>query len=332
MASGATGVMFGRNMWLRPLDQAVALTRPCTRSWPSIRADCSYPTRQSLRGADGGMPSRIPAAGEKGTRRCVSINTPRALHPLPARKQRHDARQRAASFRTQTRAAALLRAAQRRGTVQGVQRQKSTANQARSKQKRSAAERFQAAQHVACTEDADRTSTFSGDRRAYASDMVEQRAQRRFGGRRHHRCSPKPEDLLAGDGSQRHSHTGQSHGRRRCGVWSKVRMFDQAAPGASSRSPNLPTNISPNRTTRNCRPMRSRMPSRRRARPEVAQDAWALSARTDRRPARWWPWTIGVSIRCGKPAPRTTCRCSCTFPTRKRFSCPPTNTTSATRN
>ncbi|GLQ88747.1 fructose-bisphosphate aldolase [Dyella flagellata] len=27
MASGATGVMFGRNMWLRPLDQAIALVR-----------------------------------------------------------------------------------------------------------------------------------------------------------------------------------------------------------------------------------------------------------------------------------------------------------------
>jgi class I fructose-bisphosphate aldolase len=27
MASGANGVMFGRNMWLRPLDQALALTR-----------------------------------------------------------------------------------------------------------------------------------------------------------------------------------------------------------------------------------------------------------------------------------------------------------------
>jgi class I fructose-bisphosphate aldolase len=27
MDSGATGVMFGRNMWLRPFDHAVALTR-----------------------------------------------------------------------------------------------------------------------------------------------------------------------------------------------------------------------------------------------------------------------------------------------------------------
>jgi class I fructose-bisphosphate aldolase len=27
MQSGASGVMFGRNMWLRPFDQAVALTR-----------------------------------------------------------------------------------------------------------------------------------------------------------------------------------------------------------------------------------------------------------------------------------------------------------------
>jgi class I fructose-bisphosphate aldolase len=27
MEAGATGVMFGRNMWLRPFDQAVALTR-----------------------------------------------------------------------------------------------------------------------------------------------------------------------------------------------------------------------------------------------------------------------------------------------------------------
>jgi fructose-bisphosphate aldolase, class I len=27
MASGANGVMFGRNMWLRPLDQAIALVR-----------------------------------------------------------------------------------------------------------------------------------------------------------------------------------------------------------------------------------------------------------------------------------------------------------------
>jgi class I fructose-bisphosphate aldolase len=27
MASGAQGVMFGRNMWLRPLDQAVALVK-----------------------------------------------------------------------------------------------------------------------------------------------------------------------------------------------------------------------------------------------------------------------------------------------------------------
>jgi class I fructose-bisphosphate aldolase len=27
MDSGATGVMFGRNMWLRPFDEAVALSR-----------------------------------------------------------------------------------------------------------------------------------------------------------------------------------------------------------------------------------------------------------------------------------------------------------------
>jgi class I fructose-bisphosphate aldolase len=27
MQSGATGVMFGRNMWLRPFEQALALTR-----------------------------------------------------------------------------------------------------------------------------------------------------------------------------------------------------------------------------------------------------------------------------------------------------------------
>jgi class I fructose-bisphosphate aldolase len=27
LQSGATGVMFGRNMWLRPFDQALALTR-----------------------------------------------------------------------------------------------------------------------------------------------------------------------------------------------------------------------------------------------------------------------------------------------------------------
>ena len=27
MQQGATGVMFGRNMWLRPFEQAVALTR-----------------------------------------------------------------------------------------------------------------------------------------------------------------------------------------------------------------------------------------------------------------------------------------------------------------
>jgi class I fructose-bisphosphate aldolase len=31
MASGATGVMFGRNMWLRPLDQALALVREVHR-------------------------------------------------------------------------------------------------------------------------------------------------------------------------------------------------------------------------------------------------------------------------------------------------------------
>jgi class I fructose-bisphosphate aldolase len=31
MESGATGVMFGRNMWLRPFDQAVALTRQAHR-------------------------------------------------------------------------------------------------------------------------------------------------------------------------------------------------------------------------------------------------------------------------------------------------------------
>jgi class I fructose-bisphosphate aldolase len=27
MDGGATGVMFGRNMWLRPMDEALALTR-----------------------------------------------------------------------------------------------------------------------------------------------------------------------------------------------------------------------------------------------------------------------------------------------------------------
>ena len=27
MECGATGVMFGRNMWLRPMDEALALTR-----------------------------------------------------------------------------------------------------------------------------------------------------------------------------------------------------------------------------------------------------------------------------------------------------------------
>jgi class I fructose-bisphosphate aldolase len=27
MQSGASGVMFGRNMWLRPYDEALALTR-----------------------------------------------------------------------------------------------------------------------------------------------------------------------------------------------------------------------------------------------------------------------------------------------------------------
>jgi class I fructose-bisphosphate aldolase len=31
MDSGATGVMFGRNMWLRPFDRAVALTRQVHR-------------------------------------------------------------------------------------------------------------------------------------------------------------------------------------------------------------------------------------------------------------------------------------------------------------
>jgi class I fructose-bisphosphate aldolase len=31
MEAGATGVMFGRNMWLRPFDQAVALTRQVHR-------------------------------------------------------------------------------------------------------------------------------------------------------------------------------------------------------------------------------------------------------------------------------------------------------------
>jgi fructose-bisphosphate aldolase, class I len=31
MEAGATGVMFGRNMWLRPFEQAVALTRQAHR-------------------------------------------------------------------------------------------------------------------------------------------------------------------------------------------------------------------------------------------------------------------------------------------------------------
>jgi class I fructose-bisphosphate aldolase len=31
MEAGATGVMFGRNMWLRPFDEAVALTRQAHR-------------------------------------------------------------------------------------------------------------------------------------------------------------------------------------------------------------------------------------------------------------------------------------------------------------
>jgi class I fructose-bisphosphate aldolase len=31
MEQGATGVMFGRNMWLRPFAQAVALTRQAHR-------------------------------------------------------------------------------------------------------------------------------------------------------------------------------------------------------------------------------------------------------------------------------------------------------------
>lgn len=31
MDCGATGVMFGRNMWLRPFDEAIALTRQVRR-------------------------------------------------------------------------------------------------------------------------------------------------------------------------------------------------------------------------------------------------------------------------------------------------------------
>lgn len=31
MESGATGVMFGRNMWLRPFDEAITLTRQVHR-------------------------------------------------------------------------------------------------------------------------------------------------------------------------------------------------------------------------------------------------------------------------------------------------------------
>ena len=38
MDSGATGVMFGRNMWLRPFDRAVSLTRQVHRIMASYPA------------------------------------------------------------------------------------------------------------------------------------------------------------------------------------------------------------------------------------------------------------------------------------------------------